>query len=62
MGTERLRHQFNHLFDNISEGVIKGNITHSLVQLSICMLFISHLSQGYLWQALSLKPAAVVRH
>jgi hypothetical protein len=24
MGTEHLRHQFNHLFDNISEGDIKG--------------------------------------
>jgi len=24
MGTEHLRHQFNHLFDNIYEGDIKG--------------------------------------
>jgi hypothetical protein len=26
MGTEHLRHQLNHLFDNISDGDIKGFI------------------------------------
>ena len=41
MGTEQLRHQFNHLFDNISDGDIKGfdfqhnRLINSLVQLSI---------------------------
>ena len=42
IGTEHLRHQFIHLFDNISEGDIKGfvfnitqNLTNLLVQLSI---------------------------
>jgi hypothetical protein len=42
MGTAHLRHQFNHLFDNISEGDIKGfvfqQLTNSLVQLSIFLI------------------------
>ena len=45
MGTEHLRHQFHQLFDNISEGDIKGfvfqlnsEITNSLVQLSIFLI------------------------
>ena len=29
MGTEHLRHQFNHLFDNISECDIKGFFQHN---------------------------------
>jgi hypothetical protein len=32
MGTEHLRHQFNHLFDNISEGDIKGFVFQHTVQ------------------------------
>jgi hypothetical protein len=36
MGTEHLRHQFNHLFDNISEGDIKGYVfQHNLRGLQI---------------------------
>jgi hypothetical protein len=45
MGTEHLRHQFNHLFDNISEGDIKGfvfqhnsEVYNSIVQLSIFLI------------------------
>jgi hypothetical protein len=46
MGTEYLRHQFNHLFDTVSEGDIKGFVfqhnsersTNSLVQLSIFLI------------------------
>jgi hypothetical protein len=43
IGTEHLRHQFNHLFDNISEGDIKGFVfqhkfTNLLVQLSIFLI------------------------
>ena len=32
MGTEHLRHQLNHLFDNISEGDIKGFVFQHTVQ------------------------------
>ena len=45
IGTEHLRHQFIHLFDNISEGDIKGFVfqhnsefTNLLVQLSIFLI------------------------
>ena len=40
IGTEHLRHQFIHLFDNISEGDIKGFVfQHNLlVQLSIFLI------------------------
>jgi len=41
IGTEHLRHQFSHLFDNISEGDIKGFVfqhTNLLVQLSIFLI------------------------
>ena len=31
MGTEHFRHQFNHLFDNISDGDIKGFVSNSEV-------------------------------
>ena len=42
VSVQHLRHQFNHLFDNISEGDIKGfvfqQLTNSLVQLSIFLI------------------------
>ena len=31
IGTKHLRHQFNHLFDNISDGDIKGFVSNSEV-------------------------------
>ena len=46
IGTEHLRHQFNQLFDTISEGDIKGSVfQHNsevynlLVQLSIFLIY-----------------------
>jgi len=44
IGTEHLRHQFIHLFDNISEGDIKGFVfqhnSNLLVQLSIFLIYL----------------------
>jgi hypothetical protein len=45
MGTEHLRHQFNQILDNVSDGDIKGFVsqqtqrfTNFLVQLSIFLI------------------------
>ena len=38
IGTEHLRHQFIHFFDNISEGDIEGFAFQHLVQLSIFLI------------------------
>jgi hypothetical protein len=40
MGTKHLRHQFNHLFDNVFEGDIKGFVQHnSYLSSSCCCCF-----------------------